>query len=142
MNRGKNESYILKEISATIPPISSFSSRNEWKNFCRQKILKSKKLLQLLITLDEQNDLVVRAAALKGILSGKSYREISKEFFVSLQTINAVRKGIDENGYRSYSERSRKEKRNSTHNPSPVRIKQGDHKRSVRTKYGRIYVSY
>ena len=94
-----------------IPSVDDYSSRQEWEEASWQKILKSKELLQLLITSHERHNLVMRAAALKGLMSGKTYRQVSKELFLSLQTISGVKKAMVENNYRSYLERSKKERK-------------------------------
>jgi len=91
-----------------LPSIDKYSSRKEWESACWQKILKSEELLRLLVTSHEQHNLVMRAAALKELISGKGPRQISRELFISLQTIGVVKKSMNENIYRSYSERSKK----------------------------------
>jgi len=91
-----------------LPSIDKYSSRKEWESACWQKILKSDELLRLLVTSHEQHNLVMRAAALKELISGKGPRQISRELFISLQTIGVVKKNKNENIYRSYSERSKK----------------------------------
>jgi|GEM_PF-973232 len=138
----ENTAPIFNGIDLIIPAVNNFSSRKEWREFCWQNILKSKKLLRLLVTVDEQNDLVMRAAALKGITMGKSYRGISKEFFVSLQTIGAVKKAMDEHYYRSYAERKRKEQEGKKRDIALLHKGRNIHRRYVRTKYGKVYVSY
>ena len=123
-----------------IPSIDDYPSRQEWEKALWQKILESKELLQLLITSHERHNLVMRAAALGGLIAGKSYRQMSKDFFLSLQTISAVKKAIAENNYRSYLERSKKERKKKKYSISPTHTKSRPRGRPVRTKYGTIYL--
>jgi len=95
-----------------------------------------------LITSHERHNLVMRAAALKGLTSGKSQRQISKEFFLSLQTISAVKKAMAENNYRSYLERSKKEREKKKYSIGPASAKPRRRGRPHRTKYGTIYLPY
>jgi len=121
-----------------LPPIGNFSSRREWENAAWRKVVESRKLMQLLLTPYERHDLVMRAAVLEALASGKLHRQISREFFVSLQTINAVKKAMGENGYRSYLDRSKTErkKRDMSTIPSAPRRSGAPH----RTKYGTVYL--
>ena len=93
-----------------LQPIADYSSRKEWEENSLQKILESKELLSILLTSYERHNLVIRAAVLQGLAVGKGHRQLSRELFVSLQTINSVKKASAENNYRSYSERSKKER--------------------------------
>ena len=137
------ETYTHKKQLATLPPIDKYDSRKEWEAACWRKVRESKKLLDLLITSHERHNLVMRAAALDGIISGKSYRQISKELWLSLQTISVIKKALGENGYRSYLERSKKERRKRKYSDNlgeaRPRRPRGWPKR---TKYGTIYVPY
>ena len=131
---GRNNNWAL-------PLLGDYPSRKEWESACWERVLNSKELLQLLATPHERRDLVMRAAALWGLVSGKSYRQISKEFFVSLQTINGIRKAMAGNGYKSYLERSKKERKKKKYSVSRTPIKK--HRgRPQRTKYGTIYMPY
>ena len=139
---GKN---VADKILAIIPPIGDYSSRKEWEDACWRKMAESEEILNLLTTSYERRDLVMRAAVLNGFISGKSYRQISKEIFISLQTISAIKKAIKENHYRSYKERSKTERKKKKY--SSNRIDKKKHKqwrvgRRVRTKYGTIYVHH
>jgi sulfite reductase beta subunit-like hemoprotein len=78
------EKDINKKEFVALPSVGDYLSRQEWEKACWQKLSKSNKLLGLLMTSHERRDLVMRAAIIKGIVSGKSYRQISKELFVSL----------------------------------------------------------
>jgi len=133
-----------KKESTAIPSINNYHSRGEWETACWQKILESKELLSLLITSHERRDLVNRAAAMDMLISGKSYLEIGKELWVSPQTINAIKKAISEKTYRSYLERSPKERKKKKYGPSPIsaKAKSAPHGRPHRTKYGTIYMPY
>lgn len=127
-----------------LPPLKNYSSRREWENACWRKILESKDLLQLLLSAHERRRLVLWAAALESIASGKSYREISKELWLSLQTISGVKKIMRDKEYRSYLERSKKERKRRKYGgggllPPKTKKPKG---RPKRTKYGTIYLPY
>lgn len=133
-----------KEKIIILPLINNYSSRQEWETACWQKILESKELLPLLITSHERRDLIMRAAAMDGLISGKSYRKIGKELWLSPQTISAIKKAINEKTYRSYLERSHKERKKKKYSSSPVseKSKSKPYSRPHRTKYGTIYMPY
>jgi len=103
--------YMNKKQLMNLPSISEYSSRKEWESACWFKLIKSEELLELLITSHERHDLVMRAATLKELALGKGLRQISRELFISSQTINVIKKAMAENSYRSYSERSKKERK-------------------------------
>jgi len=131
-----------KKQLINLPSINKYHSRKEWESACWQKILRSKNLLQLLITSHERHDLIMRVATLKELMSGKGPRQISRELFVSLQTIGVIKKSMNENGYKSYLERSKKERKKKEYSifRAPAKPKwQGRHKR---TKYGTVYMPY
>ncbi|MEK9194497.1 MAG: Trp family transcriptional regulator [Patescibacteria group bacterium] len=144
---GKRESIKKKNSGekrlAALPPINKFHSRKEWEVACWEKILKSPELLRLLITSHERHNLVMRVAALDAINSGRSYRQISKELWLSLQTISGIKKAINERGYRSYLERSKKERRKRIYSASLIPPKPEKPKgKPRRTKYGTVYIPY
>ena len=128
---------ILGKSPATLPALKNYSSRKEWEEAAWHKILESKKILPLLISSHERHDLIMRAAAMEGLASGKGQRQLSRELFISLQTINSVKKAMAENKYKSYSERGKKERRKKKYssNQTSTRINKG---KPVRTKYGII----
>src|SRR3989344_6766466 len=104
---------MIKSIAShglKMPPINNYSSRKEWEAVCWKKILRSKNLLKLLITAHERRDLVMRAAAIDRILSGKSYNQIGEELWLSPQTVSGIKKALREKIYTSYLERSKKER--------------------------------
>lgn len=127
-----------------LPPIKNYSSRREWQDACWQKILGSKELLQLLLSAHERRRLVLRAAALEDLASGKSYRQISKELWLSLQTISGIKKAVSEKEYRSYLERSKKERKKRKYTGDGLLSSKPKKSRGrpVRTKYGTIYMPY
>jgi Trp operon repressor len=141
---GKNTGIEKKnrgiEKPVALPLMDNYSSRKEWEEASWQKIARSSDLLLLLVTSHERHNLVMRAAVLEGLTSGKGQRQLSKEFSLSTQTINAVRKAMSENNYRSYLERSKKErkKRKYSVDLSPRGTRQKG--RPVRTKYGILHV--
>lgn len=130
-----------KDISVNLPQRNHFSSREMWEISCWKNITKSEMLLHLLITPHERHDLVMRAGVLEGLISGKSYREIGKELWVSPQTISGIKKATEERIYESYLERRKKKQKEEKNNP-PLFQHYQTKKRSVRTKFGRREVSF
>ncbi len=133
---------ISSKRMAMIPSLDNYSSRKEWEEVCWRRIVGSQELLDLLVTPHERRDLVMRAAAMEGLASGKSYRQISREFFVSLQTISGAKKAVAENSYRSYAERGKKERKKREYSAGPTFSKPKRRGRPVRTKYGTIHIPY
>lgn len=82
----------------------------------------------------------MRAAAFEGLARGKGQRQLSRELSLSLQTINAVKKATIENNYRSYSERSKKERKKKKYSADPANAKTKHTGRLVRTKYGTLRI--
>ncbi|NCO89583.1 hypothetical protein COW77_02755 [Candidatus Wolfebacteria bacterium CG18_big_fil_WC_8_21_14_2_50_39_7] len=134
-NKDRNKNF-------TLPPINRYSSRKEWEDACWHKILKSTNLLKLLVTSYERRHLVRRAAVMDGIHSGKRYRQIAEELWLSPQTISSIKRALKENSYRSYRERSKKERKKKVYSSSPVPKQTKPRGRAVRTKYGTIYLPY
>ncbi len=132
-----------KKQLMNLPSADKYSSRKEWENVCWCEIIKSEEMLELLATSHERHDLVMRAAVLKELLAGKGPRQISRELFVSFQTIEVVKKSMNENNYRSYLERSKKERKKKVYSVDrrPVRGKRPEG-RPRRTKFGTIYMPY
>jgi len=84
----------------------------------------------------------MRAAILKELELGKGPRQISRELFVSSQTINASKKAINGNSYKSYRERSKKERKKKVYSVWRKPYKPKYPGRPKRTKYGTIYMPY
>lgn len=127
-----------KKVLVVIPPIGYYRSRKEWEIVCWEKILESKDLLKLLITSHERHDLVMRAATIDRLFSGKSYKQIGEELWLSPQTVSGIKKAAHEKIYKSYLERSKKERKSKiyssnikTRSSKPLGI-------SRRTKYGTL----
>jgi len=112
----------------------------ERETACWHKILKSEELLQLLITSYERHNLVMRVAALEGLAAGKSYRQIGRELWLSPQTISGIKKALREKNYRSYLERSKKERKKKKYSFSAASAKSRPSGTPRRTKYGTIYL--
>ena len=126
-----------------IPQISYYSSRKEWEDACWRKILKSTNFLELLVTSYERRNLIMRATVIDGINSGKSYRQIAEELQLSPQTISSIKKALKENSYRSYRERSKKERKKKIYSSSSVLSQRRKYRgRPIRTKYGTIYLRH
>ncbi len=131
-----------KKQLINLPSIDKYSSRKEWEDACWQKLLKSDELLPLLMTSCERHDLIMRAATLRELMLGKGPRQISRELFISVQTIGVIKKSMDGNGYRSYSERSKKERKKRKYSIDHRIAKPKYPGRPKRTKYGTIYIPY
>lgn len=90
-----------------LPPISQYSSRKEWQEACWQKIAKSGEVLELLTTANERRNLIMRAAVVSCINSGKKFKQIVEEFQLSPQTVSSIKKALKEKNYQSYRERGK-----------------------------------
>ena len=131
---------MFKKALVAIPPIGHHPSRKKWEAASWEKILKSEDLLRLLITSHERHDLVMRAAALDRLFSGKSYKQIGEELWLSPQTVSGIKKAALSKTYRSYLERSKKERKKKIYSS---KIKVGKIRpfgRPRRTKYGIVYI--
>lgn len=127
----------------SMPLPSNYFSRKEWEAALWRKILESKNLIDLLTTSYERHNLIMRTAVMDGIASGKSYRKIGEELWISPQTVSVIKKAIKEKTYKSYAERSIKERKKRIYNsitstrkmrrPKPLGIPR-------RTKYGTVYL--
>ena len=84
----------------------------------------------------------MRAAALKELKLGKGPRQISRELFVSLQTIGVIKKAMTEDSYKSYLERSKKERKKKEYSVFRTVAKPKYRGRPHRTKYGTIYTPF
>lgn len=131
---------IDKKELAAVPPIDNYSSRQEWETVCWQKIIGSKELLQLLITSHERHDIVMRAAAINSLSLGKSYNQIGEELWLSPQTISGIKKSVSERSYRSYLERSKKERKKKVYSSSIKTRRPRPSGIPRRTKYGTLYM--
>ncbi|MFH1193008.1 MAG: Trp family transcriptional regulator [Candidatus Jorgensenbacteria bacterium] len=140
--RGKDGNKVNTKESAefTFPSVHNYPSRKEWERACWGKLLKSKNLIALLATPNERRNLVMRAAVTERINAGKKYRQIAEELWLSPQTISSIRKALSENGYRSYRERGKTERKKKVYYslfPPREHQRRG---RPVRTKYGTVYL--
>ena len=126
----------------TLPPVNRYPSRKEWEKVCWERILKSKGILELLVTPNERRNLVMRAAVLDRVKSGKKYRQIAEELWSSPQTVSGIKKAINENNYRSYRERGKTERKKKIYSYGPKQVRKRPHGRPVRTKYGIVYLPY
>jgi len=134
-------SEILDKFKIDLPPINNYSSRKEWELACWQKILESEDILESLATSNERHNLVMRAAVINGINSGKKYKEIAEELWLSPQTISAIVKSVKENNYKSYRERGKTERKKKIYSFRPKKKKEYRGRR-IRTKYGPMYVKF
>lgn len=122
-----------KEIR--ILPISRYSSRKEWEEASWKIIMRSSDVLDALATPNERRDLVMRAAVIEGIRSGKSYREIGDELWCSSQTISSIKKVLHGEKYRSYRERGKTERKKKTYSPSNNKWRQEPRRKNRKAKY-------
>lgn len=129
-----------KKESLIMPAIGNYHSRAEWEDACWRKISVSKDLLELLATSYERHNLIMRAAVIDALASGKTYRQIGNELWLSPQTISGIKKALVEKNYRSYLERSKKERKKKiySHNTGRRRFKEGGTRH--RTKYGIVHI--
>ncbi len=138
-NSYKTKKKGRKNIFSAIPPISKYNSRKEWESECWKNIVKDKISLQSFITSYECHNIIMRVAVSQMINSGKSYKEIGNELWISPQTISGIVKSINRDKYQSYREESNGKQVKSQVSSVPNRqIK----RRRVRTKFGTTYVSY
>ena len=135
-----------KIIKASLPisSASNYSYRKDWVQAVWHQILKSEYLLELLVTSYERRNIVTRAAVMDRVNSGKRYRHIAEELWLSSQTISGIKKAIQRNGYRSYRERGKTERKKKTYGStfSVLKKKKPQYRegRAHRTKYGTIYI--
>ncbi len=147
-NNIKEANANVAAIRKTLPvllPISHYSSRKEWEHSCWQKILNSenlKDILGLASTSYECHNLVMRVAAIDRINSGKRFREIGKELWLSPQTISSIKKSISRSNYRSYRETGKTERKKKIYSHDTFSTKRKYRGRPVRTKYGTIYLPH
>ena len=139
MNKEVSPSAVGKNKLLIMPVLGNYSSRAEWENACWHKISASKDILGIISTSSERHDLVMRAVAIDAIISGKSYRQIGQELWLSSQTISSIKKALTGNNYKSYSERSKKERKKKVYSYSKTQ-KYGPRGTPRRTKYGIVYM--
>jgi len=129
-----------------LPLLKNYSSRKEWETACWRQISKSEQLLNLSTTSKERHDLVIRIATMSKLILGKSYRKISTELFISLQTVRSAKKAVEGQNYKSYSERSKTERKKKAYSPTTKQKPKFEHAGDIgfyrRTKYGKIWIPY
>lgn len=130
----------MNKFSVVLPPLSRFSSRKQWEEACWEVISKSKKFLDIMTTPYERRNIVLRAAVLNCINSGKRYRQIGEELWLSPQTISSIKKSLGESRYKSYRERGKSERKRKIYSKNDIQKKGRPSGRPVRTKYGTLYV--
>ncbi|KKU93865.1 MAG: hypothetical protein UY26_C0003G0013 [Candidatus Jorgensenbacteria bacterium GW2011_GWA1_48_13] len=124
--------------SFLLPPRSEYSSRKDWEKACWDRITKSGKFLETLVTANERRNIVMRAAVAEFVNSGKRPQQISRGLLISRQTINSIRKAIKERNYKSYRERGKTERKKKVWSRHPSKKK--PYRRYRRTKYGKVYL--
>ena len=123
-----------------LPPKNQYSSRKKWEDACWQKILKSGKTLDILVTVNERHNLIMRAAVIDYTHSRKTFKQIVEELQLSPQTVSSIKKTIKESGYKSYRERGKTERKRKSYGNHQLNKK--PYRRYRRTKYGKIYTSF
>jgi len=123
--------------SSLLPPRNNYSSRKDWEEDCWNRITRSGKFLDTLVTANERRNIVMRAAVAEFLNSGKRPQQISRELLISRQTINSIRKAIKERNYKSYRERGKTEQKKKVWSRYPSKKK--PYRRYRRTKYGKVY---
>lgn len=137
-----SDKFKLDKFKIDLSPINHYSSRGEWESACWHKISKSNKFLESLITSYERHNLVMRAAVINGINSGKKYKEIAEELWLSPQTISAIVKSVKENNYKSYRERGKIERKKKVYSFGRHQKPKEYRGKRIRTKYGTMYVRF
>lgn len=140
MGKNKKSAGNDKNGSPKLPPLGAYASRSEWEKDCWQKISASQGLLELIVTPYERRSLVLRAAARDSIAAGKSYRKIGEELWLSPQTVSGLKKALSEKSYRSYRERSKKERKKRVLSSSGKPRRPRPEGIPRRTKYGILYM--
>ena len=135
-----NKKAVDKKESPIMPAIGNYHSRAEWEAACWRKVSGSKDLLELLVTSHERHNLIMRVAAIDALASGKNYRQIGKELWLSPQTISGIKKALAENNYKSYLERSKKERKKKIYSYRAESRRSSPRGTRRRTKYGVLYV--
>lgn len=123
-----------------LPQIGRYRFRKEWERACWHKIRKSGELLELLVTPYERHNLVLRAVAIERIQSGKKYRQIAEELWLSPQTVSTIKKAMLGNSYRSYRQRGKVERKKKVYSYNAAQKERRPSGKPVRTKYGTIYL--
>lgn len=136
-----NKKTVDKKELPAMPEIRNYNSRAEWETACWRKISASKDLLDSFITSYERHNLIMRAAAVDAIASGKSYKQIGNELWLSPQTISGIKKALAENNYyRSYLNRSKKERKKRVYSHTAKSGQSRPRGTPRRTKYGTLYI--
>jgi len=130
----------MKKPSFKLPPLNQFQSRGEWEGACWKIVSKSNTYLSLLTTAYDRRNIIIRAAALEQLSSGKSYKQITDELWLSPQTISSIKKICSENIYKSYWERSKSERKRKAYSTNSAQQKRKPKGRPVRTKYGTVHI--
>ncbi len=126
-----------------LPNIKLFATRKEWEEACWQKIVDSPEIIGLLAAASERHNLVLRVAAMNELLVGKSYREIGDSLWLSPQTISGIKKILDGEKYKSYTERFRLEGRKDKYSSGTIQAAGVSAKKRIgriqKTKYGTLH---
>lgn len=122
-----------------LPRADEYPSRKDWEEASWNIVKTFPELLDSIVTPYEKKAIAMRALALQCFEEGKSYRDISRELWLSLQTLSTIKKGAKEKKYRSYGDRGKTERKKRVYSPmnrKRVKIRRGaPHK----TKYGIVY---
>ncbi len=135
-----------KKNEPNIPLLSTFSSRKTWEVSAWNAFVKhisgrahmneTRAFLDLVLTPTERKNILLRATAIARLQNGIGPSEVSKELWLTRQTISAIKKAIRERSYRSYNERGKTERKERA--LGSILPERKPYRRRVRTKYGVI----
>lgn len=105
-NSGKEQQKIKKEhtwMYRDIPPVRAYPSRKAWEEACWRKIAGTNNFIARFATAHERHVWVIRAAIVDRLHTGRSYKQISEELWISPQTVSEIKKAMqNKNEYGSY----------------------------------------
>lgn len=131
-----------EESKNLLPSREKYSSREDWEEACWGKIMKSRKLLGLLTTSNERRNIVTRAAVMELVSLGKGVRQIARDLQVTAQTVTSAKRAAKENGYKSYRERGKTERKKKVYSDYLRKGKKKAHKYPRKDHYGGTYRRY
>jgi|SRR3989344_3896816 len=150
---------LLSGFLALLPDLEKGQARKEWEEKSWKVLVKRlatlserelDRVLKIIVSPQEQSRIVRRAGVLKMLGGRKSYSAVGEAFWISPQTISALRKSIRENAYKSRWMRDSRKDRARRHQKEMEAILR-EEKRDIellkkhqmrRMKFGRVRVRY
>jgi Trp operon repressor len=142
-------------IFQKLPSAKNYTSKNQWQSAAWLILVKElhnlkslnevNEILNLIVSPQDKKRITLRAKAINRLEEKISYRKINEELGVSLQTLNNIKKSLQEPEYKGYWQRERKEKEQIKQKEKWQKRqarKPFSPKRYRRTKYGRIRINY